>query len=129
MAGQIKVLRAENTIEATPERTGKRRASGEEPVTVRILRKAVAAVETFIVLLAAKTGQAGIASFNYRALAGFEIVTGVLVNASLHQTALLNLDSDELVAWTYEILRHCLFDELPPMLLEQGPIKAPGSIV
>ena len=47
-------------------------------------------------------------------------MTGVLVNASLHQTALLNLDSDESVAWTYEILRHCLLDELSPMLLEQA---------
>jgi AcrR family transcriptional regulator len=110
-------------------RTMMKKALHTEDTWTPLRETGVAAVESFIVLLAVKSRQVGIASFRYRALAGFQIVTGVLVNASLHRTALLNLDSDELVAWTYEILRHCLFDELPPMLLEQGPIKAPGSIV
>jgi hypothetical protein len=38
-------------------------------------------------------------SFRRRAMAGFQIVFGVLTNASLHQTVLLNLDTDELIAW------------------------------
>jgi len=32
-------------------------------------------------------------------MAGFQIVFGVLTNASLHQTVLLNLDTDELIGW------------------------------
>jgi N12 class adenine-specific DNA methylase/SAM-dependent methyltransferase len=40
LAEQIKALRAANTIEATPERPGKRSASAEEPVTARIRRRA-----------------------------------------------------------------------------------------
>jgi hypothetical protein len=47
-----------------------------------------------------------------------------MLNASLHRTVLLNLDSDELVAWANEILRHCLFDELPAALLEHDPGRA-----
>jgi len=39
LAHQIKTLKAANTIEATPERSGKRRTSAEEPVTARILRR------------------------------------------------------------------------------------------
>ncbi len=40
LAEQIKSLKAAHTIEATPERTGKRRSSAEEPITARIRRKA-----------------------------------------------------------------------------------------
>lgn len=36
---QIKALKAAHTIEATPERIGKRRGSAEEPVTARIRRR------------------------------------------------------------------------------------------
>jgi AcrR family transcriptional regulator len=78
------------------------------------------AVEPFVGLLAAKCGQTHSNSFRYRARAGFQIVIGVTLNASLHRTVLLNLDSDELLSWASEILRHCLFDELPPALLAYG---------
>ena len=40
LAEQIKALRASNSIEAAPERTGTRRVSAEEPVTARIRRRA-----------------------------------------------------------------------------------------
>jgi hypothetical protein len=39
LAEQIKVLRAGNTVEATPERATKRQISAETPVTARIMRK------------------------------------------------------------------------------------------
>ncbi len=39
LADQIKALKAAHTIEATPQRVGKRRCSAEEPVTVRIRRR------------------------------------------------------------------------------------------
>jgi hypothetical protein len=39
LAEQIKGLKAAHTIEATPERTGKRATSAEEPVTARIRRR------------------------------------------------------------------------------------------
>src|ERR1700730_17382659 len=39
LAEQIKTLRAEHTVEATPQRIGQRCASGEEPVTTRIRRR------------------------------------------------------------------------------------------
>ena len=39
LAGQIKALRAANTIEAAPERTAKRKVTGEIPVTARILQR------------------------------------------------------------------------------------------
>jgi hypothetical protein len=39
LAEQIKALKAAHTIEATPERVSKRRASAEEPVTARIRRR------------------------------------------------------------------------------------------
>ena len=46
IAEQIKALRAAQTIEATPERVGKRRTNAaEEPVTARIRRKAPAAAQ------------------------------------------------------------------------------------
>ena len=76
------------------------------------------AVEPFVGLLAAKCDQANTNAFRYRARVGFQIVIGVALNASLHRTVLLNLDSDELIAWATETLRHCLLDELPPTLLE-----------
>jgi hypothetical protein len=40
VAEQIKALRATQTIETAPQRTGKRQSSAEEPVTARIKRKA-----------------------------------------------------------------------------------------
>jgi len=39
LAEQIKTLRGANTIEATPERVGRRRSTAEEPVTARIRRR------------------------------------------------------------------------------------------
>jgi hypothetical protein len=39
LAERIRVLRAENTVEATPERAGTRRVSAEVPVTARIMRR------------------------------------------------------------------------------------------
>ena len=39
LAERIKTLKAAHTIEAAPQRTGKRRASAEEPVTARIRRR------------------------------------------------------------------------------------------
>ncbi len=39
LADQIKALKAMNTIEGTPERTGKRRFTAEEPVTTRVRRR------------------------------------------------------------------------------------------
>jgi AcrR family transcriptional regulator len=77
-------------------------------------------VEPFIASLAAKCGKSDNDSFYYRALAGFQIVVSVMLNASLHRTVLLNLDSEELIGWATEILRHCLFDDLPPVLLKHG---------
>ena len=77
-----------------------------------------AAVEPFIELLAARCGETDNPVFDYRARAGFQIVIGALINASLHKTALLNLDSEELVAWSHEVLRHCIFDQLPRTLLK-----------
>ena len=85
------------------------------------VRKAgVVSVEPFITALASKCGQSDSDSFYYRALAGFQIVFGVMMNASLHRTVLLNLRSEELTSWATETLRHCLFDELPPALLAYG---------
>jgi hypothetical protein len=49
LAECIKALKAANTVEATPERVGKRRtSSAEEPVTSRIRRKAVEAVDSVV---------------------------------------------------------------------------------
>ena len=39
LAERIKTLKAAHTIEATPQRTGKRLSSAEEPVTARIRRR------------------------------------------------------------------------------------------
>src|SRR5260221_2416829 len=60
---------------------------------------------------------------------GFQIVSGVAINAALHRTVLLNLESDELIPWANEILRHCLFDELPPALLELGLPMLPAGVL
>lgn len=84
----------------------------------------LASIEPIIAMLVATWGEPAGGSFYYRAVAGFQIVFGVMLNASLHRTVLLNLDSDELVAWANEILRHCLFDELPAALLEHDPGRA-----
>jgi AcrR family transcriptional regulator len=82
------------------------------------------AVEPFVALLSAKCGQANTNAFRYRARVGFQIVIGVALNASLHRTVLLNLDSDELIAWATETLRHCLFDELPMPLANGSGTRA-----
>jgi AcrR family transcriptional regulator len=85
------------------------------------------ALEPLIAVLAAKCGGSDSRSFRYRALAGFQIVIGVMLNAALHRTMLLNLESDELIAWANEILRHCLLDELPPSLLAPGAPTPPAD--
>ena len=46
LAERIKALKAAHTIEAAPQRTGKRRVSAEEPVTARIRRREPTAVES-----------------------------------------------------------------------------------
>ncbi len=46
LAEQIKALKAAHTIEASPERIGKRRSSAEEPVTARIRRRMEAVLGT-----------------------------------------------------------------------------------
>lgn len=55
LAEQIKALRAGNSVEATPQRTEKRRSSAEEPVTARIRRRseAVAVSDQALVIDAA----------------------------------------------------------------------------
>lgn len=73
-----------------------------------------------ITMLAEKCGRTESASFYYRAAAGFQIVFGAMINATMHQTVLLNLGSDELIAWVSEILRHCILDELPAAVVEHG---------
>ena len=75
-----------------------------------------AAIGCFVDVLASRSGQAGNGWFRYRANAAFQIITGAMVNATLHRTAVLNLNGDNLIPWATEILRHCLFDELPPAL-------------
>jgi AcrR family transcriptional regulator len=87
-----------------------------------------AALDPFIALLAAKCGKSDSRSFQYRALVGFQIVSGVAINAALHRTVILNLESDELIGWANEILRHCLFGELPPALLALGMPMLPDSV-
>jgi AcrR family transcriptional regulator len=71
-------------------------------------------------MLAEKCGQAESVSFRYRASAGFQIVFGTMINATMHKTVLLNLDSEELIAWSSETLRHCILDELPEIVLKHG---------
>src|SRR5215469_9038131 len=78
------------------------------------------ALKYFIVMLAEKCDQRGSVSFNYRVAAGFQIVFGAMLNATMHRTVLLNLESEELIAWASETLRHCILDELPPAILEHA---------
>jgi AcrR family transcriptional regulator len=86
------------------------------------------ALDPFIALLAVKCGKSDSRSFQYRALVGFQIVSGVAINAALHRTVLLNLESDELIGWANEVLRHCLFGDLPPALLALGTPALPNSV-
>jgi hypothetical protein len=46
LAERIKALKAAHTIEATPQRAGKRRAAAEEPVTARIRKRTEASNAT-----------------------------------------------------------------------------------
>ena len=108
-------------------RTVVKKAIHSEATWDPIRRMGPLAVEPFIALLAAKTGQSDSQSFYYRASAAFQIVIGVMLNASLHRTVLLNLDTDEIIDWASEILRHCLFDELPPALLKHGLALRPSK--
>jgi AcrR family transcriptional regulator len=87
----------------------------------------ITAIQPFISLLATKYGRSGDAAFHYRALVGFQIVFGVMLNASLRPTVLLNLDSEELIAWAHETMRHCLFDTLPSELLAYGVSGRPKA--
>jgi AcrR family transcriptional regulator len=98
-------------------RTVMKKTLHAEDTWTPVRRMGQTAFDPFIALLAAKCGKSDNLSFQYRALAGFQIVVGVMLNAALHRTILLNLESDELIAWASEILRHCLLDELPPKLL------------
>ena len=101
-------------------RTVMKKTLHAEDTWTPVRRVGQAACEPFIALLAAKCGKSEDPSFRYRAMAGFQIVVGVMLNATLHRTILLNLESDELIAWATEILRHCLLDELSPALLALG---------
>jgi AcrR family transcriptional regulator len=109
-------------------RTVMKKTLHEEDTWTPVRQMGQAAVEPFIALLAATCGKSDSLTFQYRALAGFQIVIGVMLNAALHRTILLSLESDELIAWANEILRHCLFDELPAALLAIGvqmhPVRA-----
>ena len=108
-------------------RTVIKKAIHSEPAWDPVRRMGPLAVEPFIAMLAAKSGKSESKSFYYRASAGFQIAFGVMLNASLHRTVLLNLDSNELVDWATEILRHCLFDKLSPALLKQGAGLRPSK--
>jgi len=108
-------------------RTVMKKTLHAEDAWTPVSRMGQVAFEPFIALLAAKCGKSGRPVFQYRALAGFQIMVGVMLNASLHRTILLNLDSDELIAWANEILRHCLFDKLPPALLALGVPMRPAE--
>ena len=46
LADRIKALKAAHTIEASPQRAGKQRSSGEEPVTARICKRTQPAAAT-----------------------------------------------------------------------------------
>lgn len=73
-----------------------------------------------IAMLAEKCGQTGSASFDYRVAAGFQIVFGTMINATMHKTVLLSLGSEELISWSSETLRHCILDDLPSEVLQYG---------
>lgn len=85
-------------------------------------------LKCFIVMLAEKSGQTESASFDYRASAGFQIVFGTMLNATMHRTVLLNLGSEELIAWASETLRHCILDELPLAVLEHAARWQPVAL-
>jgi AcrR family transcriptional regulator len=78
-------------------------------------------VEHLVGLVAAKCDKQDSRTFHYRAMAGFQFVSSMALNASLHETMMFNIDSRELVPWSTEVLRHCLFGELPPHLLSDLP--------
>jgi N12 class adenine-specific DNA methylase len=59
IAEQIKSLKSEHTIEATPQRTAQRRASAEEPVTARIRRRAES-IATTVPVVATETSESHI---------------------------------------------------------------------
>jgi AcrR family transcriptional regulator len=78
------------------------------------------ALKYFFIMLAEKCDQKESISFHYRVAAGFQMVFGAMLNATMHRTVLLNLESEELIAWASETLRHCILDELPAGLLEHA---------
>ena len=75
-------------------------------------------LKNIIEMIAEKCEQMGSSSFYYRVAAGFQIVFGAMINATMHRTVLLNLESEELIVWTSETLRHCIVDELPLEIFE-----------
>jgi AcrR family transcriptional regulator len=83
-----------------------------------------------IAVIAAQCGKSDSRQFQYRARVGFQILMSTIMNTTLHQTMRLNLEGDELIDWMTEILRHCLFDELPAKLLvsETPMLSADGTI-
>jgi AcrR family transcriptional regulator len=93
-----------------------------------VRRQGAATLNHFILLLAAKCGKSDSRSFQYRAEVGFQIVSGLLMNATLHRTIRLNLETGEMLAWATEILRHSLFVELPPALLALGVPTLPTGV-
>jgi AcrR family transcriptional regulator len=108
-------------------RTVMKKTLHAEDTWTPVRRMGLTAFEPFIGLLAAKCGKSDSLSFQYRVLAGFQIVVGVMLNAALHRTILLNLESDELIAWANEIFRHCVLDDLPPALLALGATMGPAG--
>jgi len=78
------------------------------------------ALKQTISMIAKKCSQSDSILFHYRVAAGFQIVFGAMINATMHRTVLLNLESEELIAWTSETLRHSILDELPTGVLEHG---------
>jgi AcrR family transcriptional regulator len=109
-------------------RTLMKKTLHEEDAWTPVRQMGLAALDPFIGLLAVKCGKSDSRSFQYRALVGFQIVSGVAINAAMHRTVLLNLESDELIVWANEILRHCLFGELPPALLALGIPMLPDDV-
>jgi AcrR family transcriptional regulator len=108
-------------------RTAIKKTLYDEAAWNPIRHAGITAVQPFISLLATKCNRSSDVGFHYRALAGFQILGGVMLNASLHPTVLLNLDSEELIAWANETMRHCLFDALPVALLAYGASGRPKA--
>ena len=108
-------------------RTAIKKTLHDEAAWDPIRHAGITAIQPVISLLATKCGRSADAAFHYRALVGFQIVFGVMLNASLHPTVLLGLDSDELIAWANETMRHCLFDALPSALLSYGASGEPNA--